>query len=61
MKRPAVLNLGAGLDEALCVECEITSKPFRVGVCAGHHEHMLDVPSFALSITRLGYLFATAF
>ena len=49
MERPAVLNLGAGLDEALCVECETTSKPFRVRVRASHHEHMLDVAGFAHS------------
>ena len=30
MERPAVLNLGAGLDEALCVERETTLKPFRL-------------------------------
>ena len=47
MERPAVLNLGAGLDEALCVECETTSKPFNVGVCAGHHEHMPPIQSLS--------------
>ena len=29
-ERPDVLHLGAGLDEALCVERETTLKPFRL-------------------------------
>jgi hypothetical protein len=48
-QRPAVLNLSTGLDEALCVECDTSSKPFRVRVGAGHHKNMLDVPGFARS------------
>jgi len=46
MQTPAVLNLGTGLNEALCVERETTSKPFRVGIGAGHHEYMLEVAGF---------------
>jgi len=48
-QRPAVLNLRTGLDETLCVERNATSKPSRVGLGAGHHKHMLNVPGFALS------------
>ena len=49
VQRPAVLNFRTGLDETLCIERNTTAKPFRVGVGAGHHKHMLDVPGFARS------------
>ena len=49
VQRPAVLNLGTGLNESLCVERETTSKPFRVGIGAGHHEYMLEVAGFVRS------------
>ena len=49
VQRPAVLNLRTGLNEAICVERETTSKPFRVGIGAGHHEYMLDVAGFVRS------------
>jgi len=52
VQTPAVLNLATGLDETLRVERETSSKPFGVGICAGHHEHVLDLPCFARS--RLG-------
>src|SRR5580700_3213723 len=49
VERPAVSNLCTGLNESLCVERETTSKPFRVGIGAGHHEYMLDVAGFVRS------------